>query len=95
MSRIRWTTAALNDLKAISHFIEQERTLAIANKVCRTLYDAVQGLRRFPESGRPGIEKGTRELVVTRLPSYIVSYRLTASKDVQILHIWHGAQDWR
>jgi plasmid stabilization system protein ParE len=48
--------------------------------------------RRFPESGKPGMEEGTRELVVSALPSYIVAYRLMPAGAVQILRIWHGAQ---
>jgi plasmid stabilization system protein ParE len=35
--------------------------------------------------------KGTRELVG---PPYVVVYRST-EEIVEILHIWHGAQDWR
>lgn len=92
MSRIRWSTSALNDLKTISSYIEGQRNLATANRVCRIIYDAVQILRRFPESGKTGIEEGTRELVVPALPSYIVVYRLVPSEAVQILRIWHGAQ---
>ena len=67
--------------------------LATANRVCRTIYDAIQILRRFPESGKTGIEEGTRELVVPEIPSYIVAYRVMRSEAVQILRIWHGAQD--
>lgn len=92
MIRIRWTTSALNDLKTISSYIEGQRNLATANRVCRLIYDAVQILRRFPESGKTGIEEGTREFVVPALPSYIVVYRLLPSEAVQILRIWHGAQ---
>jgi toxin ParE1/3/4 len=92
LSRIRWTTSALNDLKTISSYIEGQRNLATANRVCRIIYDAVQILRRFPESGKTGIEEGTREFVVPALPSYIVVYRLLPSEAVQILRIWHGAQ---
>ncbi|HEY3455669.1 MAG TPA: type II toxin-antitoxin system RelE/ParE family toxin [Bryobacteraceae bacterium] len=90
--RIRWTPAALNDLRTISHRIEQERDLATANRVCRTIYDAIQRLRRHPHSGRRGIEAGTRELVISASP-YIVVYRLLQSEAVQILRIWHGAQN--
>ena len=38
-----------------------------------------------------GIE-GTRELVFARLP-YIVVYRIQ-DQDLEILRIYHGAQDW-
>ena len=91
---VRWTPTALNDLKVISHRIEQQRNLAAANRVCRRIYAAIQDLRRHPHTGRPGIEEGTRELVISHLP-YIVVYRLEHSEAVEILRIWHGAQDWR
>lgn len=93
MRSIRWTPVALSDLKNISSYIETQRDLATANRVCRTIYDVIQTLRRFPESGKPGLEEGTRELVVARLPSYIVAYRLLPSEAIQVLRIWHGAQE--
>jgi plasmid stabilization system protein ParE len=92
---IRWTPVAVDDLKNISHHIEQQRNIGTANRVCRIIYDAIQMLRRFPESGKSGIEDGTRELVVPALPSYIVAYRVVRSEAVQVLHIWHGAQERR
>jgi addiction module RelE/StbE family toxin len=92
LKRIRWTPLAINDLKTISTYIEGERNLATANRVCRLIYDAVQTLRRFPESGKSGMEQGTRELVVPKLPSYIVAYRMIQTDGVEILRIWHGAQ---
>jgi toxin ParE1/3/4 len=95
LNRIRWTPAALADFQAVSAYIETQSGLAAANGVCRVIYDAVQVLRRFPESGRPGGEMGTRELVVAEIPSYIVIYRFVGPDGIQILRIWHGAQDWR
>lgn len=91
--RIRWTNPALEDFKTISYRIEQQRNLATANRVCRHIYDAVQTLRHHPHTGRPGAEENTRELVITKSP-YIATYRLQA-QTIEILHIWHGAQDWR
>lgn len=89
--RIRWTTPALNDFKAISHHIEKDRSLAAANRLCRTIYDAIQTLRHHPHTGRPGTE-GTRELVISKTP-YIVAYRVMEPDAVQILRVWHGAQE--
>jgi len=90
---VRWTPLAITDLKGISIHIERDRNLATANRVYRIIYDTVQILRRFPESGKPGIEEGTREFVVPALPSCIVAYRIIRSEAVQILRIWHGAQE--
>jgi plasmid stabilization system protein ParE len=71
LTLIRWTPSAFNDLKTISRHIERQRNLATANRVCRIIYDTIQILRRFPESGKSGIEEGAREFVVPQLPSYI------------------------
>jgi toxin ParE1/3/4 len=92
LTRIRWTVSALDDLKTISTYIEEQRSFAAANRVCRIIYDAIQTLRRFPHSGKPGLEERTRELVVSALPSYIVAYRVLEPDVIQILCIWHGAQ---
>jgi plasmid stabilization system protein ParE len=51
----------------------------------------MEQLATFPGLGRPGEVKGTRELVS---PHYVVVYRST-EEIIEILHIWHGAQDWR
>lgn len=90
--RVRWTPAALNDLRIISSHIERQRNLATANRICRIIYDAVQILRRFPESGKPGMEEGTRELVTAKPPIYIIAYRVMPDRAVEVLRIWHGAQ---
>ena len=46
----------------------------------------------FPNRGRTGRIAGTRELVFGPLP-YIAVYRVTEDI-VEILRIYHGAQDW-
>jgi toxin ParE1/3/4 len=90
--RVEWSTGAVLDLKAISEYIEQDRNLEIANRITRTVYDAVQSLRTMPHRGREGRVKDTRELLVPRLP-YIVVYRLLEER-ILILNIVHGAQRW-
>ena len=58
----------------------------MANRICRALYDAVQFVSRFPESGRVGVEEGTREwIVVPALSSYIIVYRKDGA--IEILRI--------
>lgn len=89
---IRWTPLALQDLQGISEYIEGRSTLLTANRVCRTIYNSIQRLRRFPESGKSGLEEETRELVVAEMPSYIVVYRIVRDA-IEILRIWHSAQN--
>jgi toxin ParE1/3/4 len=48
----------------------------------------------FPEIGRPGRKRGTRELVITGTP-FLVVYRIhVKAAEVQILRLLHGAQRW-
>ncbi len=89
--RLRWTTPATQDLYNIVLHIQQDNPNAAA-KVAQTLYDGRDKLGDFPRSGRKGRIEGTRELIFAGLP-YIVVYRIQ-DQDLEILRIYHGAQDW-
>ena len=89
--RLRWTTPAANDLYNIVRHIQQDDPAAAA-EVAKTLYDGCGSLRTFPNRGRKGRIKGSRELVFPGLP-YIVIYRIQ-DQVVELLRIYHGAQDW-
>ena len=60
--------------------------------IARTVYQALAGLREFPNRGRVGRIDGTRELVFAPLP-YIAVYRIKG-ETVEVLRIYHAAQDW-
>jgi len=88
--QIRWTTEAADELEtAVKHILQDNP--AAARNVAQAVIDRIEQLAAFPGLGRPGEVKGTRELVS---PPYVVVYRST-EEIVEILHIWHGAQDWR
>jgi len=87
---IRWTTEASDQLEAAVKRIQQDNPTAARN-VAQTVIDRIEQLATFSGLGRPGEVKGTREFVS---PPYVVVYRST-EEIVEILHIWHGAQDWR
>jgi plasmid stabilization system protein ParE len=80
--RIVWTAPALGDLRALRVYIAHEKPAAAVQQVEHILA-AVDGLMRFPESGRPGRRAGMRELVVGKTP-YIVAYRLRGNCGVPI-----------
>lgn len=90
MTRIRWTTKAADQLTALVNHI-RENNPDIAQTVAQTLRDRIAGLKTFPGIGRPGERTGTRELVS---PPYVIVYRVR-NNIAEILHIWHGSQDWR
>jgi toxin ParE1/3/4 len=90
--RIRWTVPAADDLEGIWNYLRQHYP-HLAQATMRTISLRVRSLRASPDLGRHGQRAGTRELVLTPLP-YVVVYSVTADA-VEILHIYHGAQDWR
>ena len=88
---LRWTTPATQDLSNIIRRVQQDNPEAAA-KVAAILFDGYGTLGQFPRRGRKGRIEGTRELVFPGLP-YIVVYRIQ-DQDLEILRIYHGAQDW-
>jgi len=51
----------------------------------------IERLVACPSLGRSGEVAGTRELVAA---PYVVVYRVR-DEVIEIVQIWHGAQDWR
>jgi toxin ParE1/3/4 len=90
--RIRWTVPAADDLTNINNYL-QKHYPQFAESTVRAIYKHVRSLKTMPNRGRPGHRSGTRELVLSPLP-YIVVYRVKA-ETVEVLHVYHGAQDWR
>jgi addiction module RelE/StbE family toxin len=88
--RIRWTRAAAEDLEHIKDYLT-EHYPHLAQSTVLELYEAIRSLKTSPRRGRMGREEGTRELVLSRLP-YIVAYRIK-EQAVEVLHIFHGAQN--
>jgi plasmid stabilization system protein ParE len=90
--RIRWTVPAADDLQNIKNYLQQNYP-HFAEPTVRTIYQRIRSLKTSPNRGRPGHRSGTRELAITPLPSVVVYAVKTEA--VEILHIYHGAQDWR
>jgi plasmid stabilization system protein ParE len=87
--RIRWTPAAAADLQHISDYLK-ERHPHYRQSTMRKLYDTVRALKQWPDRGRIG-EDGTRELFFPPLP-YVAVYRVD-DRSIEVLRIFHGAQD--
>jgi toxin ParE1/3/4 len=90
--RIRWTLPAAADLEGIRNYLIK-RHPHFAEPTVRTIYRRIRSLKTAPNRGRPGHQSGTRELTITPLP-YVVVYSVKADT-LEILHIYHGAQDWQ
>jgi toxin ParE1/3/4 len=88
--QIRWTTEASDQFVAAINHIQEDNPSA-ADNTAEAALNRIDHLATLPGLGRPGEMEGTRELVV---PPYVFVYRYT-HEIVEILYVWHGAQDWR
>lgn len=90
--RIRWTLPA-DDLEEIWNHLKQ-RLPGHAESMLWTIYQRIRTLKATPGLGRPRHLPGTCELVLAPPLPYVVVYSVT-DEAVLILHIHHGAQNWR
>lgn len=91
--RVRFTTAALADLKAIDEYLRRESPAA-ALAVLLVIERRVALLESFPLMAPMTEVVGVRELSITRYP-YKVYYEVVA-EEVWILHIRHAHRaPWR
>jgi addiction module RelE/StbE family toxin len=90
--RIIWTRRYLRELEEIGDYIAEHSPRAAARIVNEIHSRTARLLSANPFIGRPGVIKGTRELVITGTP-YIVAYRVTDTQ-IEILFVQHGARQW-
>jgi toxin ParE1/3/4 len=86
-----WRSRAIRDLVELRAYIAEDNPSA-AQSVAARIGAAVEKLRSFPEMGRHGRVKDTRELVISGTP-YIVAYAVTHD-EVVILAVIHAARRW-
>jgi toxin ParE1/3/4 len=89
--QVRWTTPASTDIQQITRYIRRDNPAA-ARRVAKVIFDTANALCDFPMRGRAGRIAGTRECVFPGWP-YILVYRVKDTT-VQILRVYHDAQDW-
>jgi addiction module RelE/StbE family toxin len=84
-----WTRRALRRLDEIGAYISFDNPVT-AGEVIHRIVSAAERLKQFPQSGRPGRVRNSRELVLADIP-YIVIYRIDRDQ-VQVLTVIHAAQ---
>ncbi len=88
---VKWLEIALDSLIAEAEYISRDSPAA-AERTVVAILNAVDMLRLFPASGRPGRVADTRELVVSGTP-YIVPYRVR-DDTIELLLVVHAARKW-
>jgi toxin ParE1/3/4 len=90
LRRLLFAEPAARDLDGIIDYIALDNPVA-AEKVYRSIVEAADRLRRFPELGRPGRLHETRELSISALP-YLVVYEADP-ETVTVLAVFHTSRD--
>ncbi len=89
--KIRIAPTASAHLEAVFQYLD-----AISPKVAveqmKRIFDGIDQLKRFPESGPAGRVEGTRELVIPRTP-FLVVYSIDRDL-VNVVAVLHGSQRW-
>jgi plasmid stabilization system protein ParE len=86
---IAFSPEALADLVELRTYIG-DRNPAAASRIAVQIVAACDALEHLPERGRPGLVVGTRE--ITLIWPYVIVYRISSS-GVEIVRVWHGAQN--
>lgn len=91
--KIVWLPRAEKNLEDQLDYIEQD-SIKAADMVAERVQQQVQQLSKFPELGRAGRKRGTRELVISRT-SLVLVYRLRPRlARLEIIRVLHVAQQW-
>lgn len=88
---LHWTPIAISHLRAAYEYVAQD-SVSAANSLIEQIFSAVERLARYPQIGREGRVKGTRELVIAGTP-FLVAYRLRRTQ-IAVLAVFHGARRW-
>lgn len=89
--RVKWMVRAGSDRENAINYIAEDCITAALSQLDEIERQTAR-LAEYPELGRVGRVKGTRELIINRT-SFIAVYRING-EIIQILRVLHGAQQW-
>jgi addiction module RelE/StbE family toxin len=90
MAKIKWTPQALEDIETIANFIARDSTY-YAGIFTVKIFETVERLELFPESGRTVPELNCKKIKEVILGNYRIIYRLKEDM-VEILTVYHSAR---
>ena len=90
MTKLRWTTQAVEDVEAIWKFIANDSD-AYANLVVARLLESVERLENFPRSGRIVPDLSDPQLREIIEPPYRIVYRVL-DEAVEILTVFRASR---
>ncbi len=92
MATIRWTDGAFDWLQDIYQYIAIDNPVA-AHRVISGIYEKVQLLTEYPQSGSKYREEPEGDIRVLLYGHYRIAYLHNADDTIDILGVFHGALD--
>jgi len=90
--KLIWSPSAKFDLKDIADFIAEDRK-SVAQRFVGSIFQTVERLADFPESGRIVPEFGDTAIREIILKPLRIIYRVdTGTRVVEIVRVWHAAR---
>ncbi|MBI4652101.1 type II toxin-antitoxin system RelE/ParE family toxin [Candidatus Desantisbacteria bacterium] len=90
MAKIKWTPQSLDDIDAVSNFIARD-SVYYAQTFAVEVFETVEHLKLFPESGRIVPELNRSEIKEVIFGNYRIIYRIKEEL-VEILTVYHSAR---
>ncbi|MBX8827425.1 type II toxin-antitoxin system RelE/ParE family toxin [Ochrobactrum sp. SFR4] len=91
--KIVWLPQARGNRMNLIAYIAQENPRTALDQLDE-IEQQTERLIQYPEMGRVGRKRGTRELVINRTP-FVLVYRVQLKlQRIEILRFLHGAQQW-
>jgi toxin ParE1/3/4 len=90
--KVVWSEQARQEWAAQYRFY-LERNPDAARRLRQAVMEGAKRLLTHPKIGRPGRVEGSRELVIGGTP-FLVVYDEHPAR-VEILHVYHGRQNWQ
>lgn len=90
MAKIKWTPQSLEDIEAVANFITRDSSY-YARMFTINVFEAVDRLELFPESGRVVPELNRKEIREVIIGNYRIIYRVR-NELVEILTVYHSSR---
>ena len=87
-----WSPEALFDLADLRDYIAEDNSDAARRVAIAIVQTVEEGLSMNSKLGHPGRVRGTRELVMPKMP-FIVAYRIRTNV-LEVLGVYHTSRRW-
>ena len=92
MVKLIWTDQAIDDLGNIGDYIAEDSE-KYAKLTVKKLYERVEILKTFPQTGRIVPEKNEENLRELIEGNYRIIYEIISADQINILTVYHSARD--